>query len=113
MSRRIAPWSAWSLYGIVTCLVVVASGAGLLNRNGSHSVLRLVSDVLITIATPVVFAVVAAMIVSRQPRNTIGWLMTVVVGAFLVGEPLENYVDHIASSSPAPTVPVLLAVWFS
>jgi hypothetical protein len=113
MSRRIATWSAWSLYGIVTCLVVVASGAGLLNRNGSHSVLRLVSDVLITIATPVVFAVVAALIVSRQPRNTIGWLMTVVVGAFLVGEPLENYVDHIASSSPAPTVPVLLAVWFS
>jgi hypothetical protein len=112
MRRRITTWFAWSLYGIVTCLVVVASGAGLLNRDGSHSVLQLISDVLIAIATPVIFAVVAALIVSRQPRNTIGWLMTVVVGAFLVGEPLENYVDDIASS-PAPTVPVLLAVWFS
>ena len=75
--------------------------------------LRLASDALISIATPVIFATVAALIVSRQPRNTIGWLLTLVVGAFVVGEPLENYVDHLASSSPTPSVPLLLAVWFS
>jgi hypothetical protein len=91
----------------------MASGAGLLSQDGSNNMLRLTSDVLITIATPVVFATVAAMIVSRQPRNTIGWLLTVVVGAFLVGEPLENYVDHLTSSSPTPTMAALLAVWFS
>ena len=112
MSRRVAAWLVWSLYGLMTCLVIVASGAGLLNRNGPNNVLRLASDVLISIATPVVFAVVAALIVSRQPRNTIGWLLTVVMGAFVVGQPLENYVAHLASSS-TPTVPILLAVWFS
>jgi hypothetical protein len=103
----------WSLYGLITCLVIVASGAGLLNRDGPNYTLRLASDALITIATPLVFAAVAALIISRQPRNTIGWLLTVVVGAYLVGEPLENYVDHLASSSPTPTLPLLLAVWFS
>jgi hypothetical protein len=76
-------------------------------------VLRLAGDALISIATPVVFAIVAALIVSRQPRNIIGWLLTLVVGAFLVGEPLENYLDHLAPSSPTPTAPLLLAVWFS
>jgi hypothetical protein len=112
-SRRTAAWLTWSLYGLATCLVIITSGADLLSQDSSNNVLRLASDALISIATPLVFAVVAALIVSRQPRNTIGWLLTVVVGAFLVGEPLENYVDHLASSSPRPTVPLLVAVWFS
>jgi hypothetical protein len=112
MSRRMAARLTWPLYGLATCLVIITSGVGLLSQDGSNNVLRLASEVLITIATPVVFAVVAALIVSRQPRNTIGWLMTLVVGAFVVGEPLENYVEHLASSS-TPTVLALLAVWFS
>src|SRR5215208_7039708 len=113
MSRHTAAWLAWSLYGLATCIIVVTSGIGLLSQDGSNNVLRLASDALITIATPLVFAVVAALIVSRQPRNTIGWLLTVVVGGFVVGQPLENYVDRLASSSPTPTAPALLAVWFS
>jgi hypothetical protein len=75
--------------------VIITSGVGLLSQDGSNNVLRLASEVLITIATPVVFAVVAALIVSRQPRNTIGWLMTLVVGAFVVGEPLENILRRL------------------
>src|SRR5919205_2226530 len=95
------------------CLVIAASGASLLNPEGPNYTLRLVGDALITVATPLVFAAVAALVVSRQPRNTIGWLLTVVVGAFLVGEPLENYVGRLGSSSPEPTLPLLAAVWFS
>jgi hypothetical protein len=34
------------------------------------------------------------------------------VGAFVIGTPLENYVEHLAPSSPEPTVPLLLMVWF-
>ena len=111
-SRRVAARLVWPLYGLMTCLIIATSGVGLLSQ-GSSNVLRLTSDALISVATPVVFAVVGALIVSRQPRNTIGWLLTVVVGAFLVGELLENYVDHLASSSPTPTLPLLVAVWFS
>jgi hypothetical protein len=35
------------------------------------------------------------------------------VGAFVVGTPLENYTEHVAPSSPAPTAVLLLVVWFS
>jgi hypothetical protein len=108
-----AAWLTWSLYGLVTCLVIMTAGAGLLSQDGSDNALRLASDALISLATPVVFAIVAALIVSRQPRNTIGWLLTLVVGAFLVGEPLENYIDHVAPSSSTSTVPLLIAIWFS
>ena len=84
-----------------------------MSQGGSKTVPQLASDALISLATPVVFTVVAALIVSRQPRNTLGWLLMVVVGAFVVGGPLENYIGHLAPESVAPTVPILLAVWFS
>jgi hypothetical protein len=103
----------WSLYGLVTGLVIVWAGVHLVSQGGSKTVPQLASDALISLATPAIFAVVAALIVSRQPRNTIGWVLMVVVGAFVVGTPLESYTEHLAPSSPAPTAPLLLAVWFS
>jgi hypothetical protein len=113
MSHRAAVWLIWSLYGLVTGLVIVWSGADLLSQDTSRGALYLASEALISLATPLVFAIVAALIVSRQRRNTIGWVLMVVVGAFVVGTPLENYTEHVAPSSPAPTAVLLLVVWFS
>jgi hypothetical protein len=104
---------AWSLYGLVVCLSLVWSGAGLLNQDGSRNALYLVGEVLISFVAPVVFAIVAALIVSRQPRNTIGWLLMVPVGLYAVGGPIENYIGHVAPSTPTPTVPLLLMLWFN
>jgi hypothetical protein len=113
MSRRAAVWLIWSLYGLVTGLVIVWSGTDLLSQDTSRGALYLASEALISLATPLVFAIVAALIVSRQRRNTIGWVLMVVVGAFVVGTPLESYTEHVAPSSPAPTAVLLLVVWFS
>ena len=112
-TTRAAAWLAWALFGLSMCLSIAWSGIELLNQDGSINALQLASDALISLATPVIFAVVAALILSSQPRNTIGWLLMVPVGAFVVGGPLESYLAHLAPSSPAPTVPLLLAVWFS
>jgi hypothetical protein len=72
MSRRTAAWLGWSLYGLMICLSTIWSGVGLLNQDGSRNALSLVGEALISFAAPVIFAIVAALIVSRQPRNTIG-----------------------------------------
>src|SRR5215212_1460619 len=112
MSHRAAVWLIWSLYGLVTGLVIVWSGADLLSRDTSRGALYLASEALISLATPLVFAIVAALILSRQRRNTIGWVL-MVVGAFVVGTPLETYTEHVASSSSTPTAVLLLVVWFS
>jgi hypothetical protein len=112
-SRRTAAWLVWSLYGLLIGLSIIWSGVGLLIRDGSTNVLRLAGDALISLAAPVVFAIVAALIVSRQPRNTIGWLLMVPVGLYVVGGPIENYIQSLASSPPAPTVPLLLMLWFN
>ena len=113
MSPRITAWLAWTLFGLMTCLAVVLFGAALLRQAGSTNVLQLVSDALWSLAVPVGFALVAALIVSRQPRNTIGWLLLVPVGDFLLDGPLEHSITRLAPHSPEPTLPLLLLVWFS
>jgi hypothetical protein len=113
MSRRTAAWVAWSLYGLMICLAIILYGVGLLSQDGSRNALYLAGEALISLAAPVVFAIVAALIVSRQPRNTIGWLLMVPVGLYVVGGPIGSYIERLAPSSPAPTVPLLLMLWFN
>src|SRR4028119_2472217 len=113
MSRRTAAWLAWSLYGLVICLSIIWSGVGLLRQGGSRNALHLASEALISLASPVVFAIVAALIVSRQPRNTFGWLLMVPVGLYMVGGPILCHTGPLAPSPPTPTVPLLLMLWFN
>jgi hypothetical protein len=113
MSRRTAVWLAWSLYGLVICLSIIWSGVGLLGQGGSRNALNLASEALISGVAPVVFAIVAALIVSRQPRNTLGWVLMVPVGLYVVGGPITSYIERLAPSSPEPTVPILLMAWFN
>jgi hypothetical protein len=113
MSRRTAAWLAWSLYGFIACLSIIWSGVGLLSHDSSRSALYLAGEALISLVAPVVFAIVAALIVSRQPRNTIGWVLMVPVGLYVVGGPIASYTERLAPSSAEPTVPILLIVWFN
>jgi hypothetical protein len=110
---RTTAWLVWSLYGLVIGLSIMWSGVGLLSKDGSGNALYLTSEALILLAAPVVFATVAALIVSRQPRNTIGWVLMVPVGLYVVGGPLATYFESLAPSSPEPTAVLLLIAWFN
>src|SRR5215212_7780183 len=87
MSRRTAAWLVWSLYGLMICLSTIWPGVGLLGQDGSTNALYLVGEAVISLAAPVVFAIVAA--------------------------PIASYIENLAPSSPEPTVPILLIVWFN
>jgi hypothetical protein len=113
MSRHTAARLVWSLYVLIICLSTIWSGVELLSQGGSRNALSLASEVLISLAAPVVFAIVAALIVSRQPRNSLGWVLMVPVGLYVVGEPIASYIERLAPSSPEPTVPILLMAWFN
>jgi hypothetical protein len=113
MSHRTAAWLVWSLYGLIICLSTIWSWVGLLSQDGSRDALYLAGEVLISLAAPVVFATVAALIVSRQPRNTLGWVLMVPVGLYVVGGPIASYIENLAPTSPEPTVPILLMAWFN
>src|SRR5215204_1497127 len=112
MSRRAAVWLVWSLYGLIICLSTIWSWVLLIGQDGSRNTLYLASEALISLAAPVVFAIVAALIVSHQPRNTVGWVLMVPVGLYVVGGPIEGYSEHLTPSSE-PTVALLLIAWFN
>ena len=113
MSRRAAAWLVWSLYGLIICLSTIWSWVLLIGQDGSRNALYLASEALISLAAPVVFAIVAALIVSHQPRNTVGWVLMVPVGLYVVGGPIEGYSERLTPSSSEPTVALLLIAWFN
>jgi len=113
MGNKRMMWLAWVLCGLTICVAIGLFVAELLSPHDSISVFKLAGDALFLVALPVVFAIVAALIVSRQPRNTIGWLLMVPVGLVLVVGPIQGYLQRLAPSAPAPTLPLLLMVWFT
>ncbi len=60
---------------------------------------------------PSVFAIVAALIVSRQPRNLIGWLMLGPTILAILSGLVDSYLGQF-QSAPTPTFPILLMTWF-
>ena len=78
MSHRAASWLAWSLVTLSMAFVV---GGIVLARTVSSTALELpngsasdASSVVLAWAIVLTFSVVGAVIASRYPRNTIGWM---------------------------------------
>ena len=113
MSRRTVAWLAWTLCGLTTVLAITLFGITLFSNGGSRFDLQRVGDAIFSLVIPIVFVTVAALIVSRQPSNIIGWLLMIPTGAFLVVGPVEAYIERIAPTDPAPTPALLAMAWFS
>jgi hypothetical protein len=78
MSARAAAWLAWSL--VALSVVLLVGGVALARTTGSTA-LELpngsagdAESVVLALAIVLTFSVVGAVIASRHPRNTIGWL---------------------------------------
>ena len=77
-NTRASAWLAWSLVALSATLLV---GGLVLSRAASSTVADVQfggetksANVLADLVTLLIFSVVGAVVVSRQPRNTIGWL---------------------------------------
>ena len=77
-NSRVAAWLAWALVALSVVLLV---GGLVLSRAASSTVADVQfggetksASVLADLVTLLIFSVVGAVVVSRQPRNTIGWL---------------------------------------
>ena len=78
MSRRVAAWLAWTLVALSVALLM---GGALLYAATRSAAPELPSGreaefigAVVTLATLLPFPVVGAIVASRHPRNTIGWL---------------------------------------
>ena len=99
---------------IICCLIV---GASLLNAALTLAGLGSVSNKagqagadLALYLMSIVFAILAALILSRQPDNVIGWL--VMMPALVGAVPAMSYIRSFASAPVEPPVLLLLALWY-
>jgi hypothetical protein len=113
MGNKVTIRLAWALWGLMSFLAVVLAATSLWSQAGSKNAFQLALDMWYRLAIPVVFATVAALIVSHQPRNPIGWLLMVPVAMVLLVGPLQDGIERLVPTDPAPTLPILLMVWVS
>ncbi|MCC7352335.1 MAG: hypothetical protein IT330_01155 [Anaerolineae bacterium] len=110
MKHRKTSLLAWALCGIIIVAASLNAAAILANRSADINVFK-IAQVVIAALMAIVFAAVAALIVSRQPRNVIGWLL--IAPALVIVIPADQYLKGFPSASDTPTVTLLLALWYS
>ncbi len=110
--RPKASWIAWAFFGFV-CLASVRNVMDeLSNPKPGAGIFGLVGEEVVGGLISVVFAAVGALIVSRQPRNLIGWLL--LAPAF--SQTISPLLPDVQSWTAVPTEITFreyLGLWFS
>jgi hypothetical protein len=116
-NSRVAAWLAWAL---VVLSVVLLVGGLVLSRAASSTVADLQfggetksANVLADLVTLLIFSVVGAVVVSRQPRNTIGWLFCGVGVAVGLNSCAGDYAEFWLMSGFGMRSLGETAAWFS
>ena len=99
---------AWIGFALITAGVVASSIFQAANRTDSIDVLFLVLLAAWGLV-PITFALIGALIVSRQPRNGIGLLLMVPAISFAL--PVDGYLAQFSSAPPSPTFLLFAAIW--
>src|SRR5512133_3668854 len=89
-------WFAWTLCGIISVLAVINMILVSQYQSANGNMIMLTGDTGWDILQ-IVFAVVAALIISHQPRNRIGWLLMTPALLFTLGQPIAAYLNRLTS----------------
>ena len=103
-------WLAWTAFSVITFSILLQIGIALLKSSGLKNVLSTAGEGVFGL-TMVVFAFIAALILSRQPHNVIGWLM--MFPAIAMAVPVDSYLSRFSSAPANPSWLLLAALWFS
>jgi hypothetical protein len=111
LKRSKASLLAWTLFAIITAIALFSMVDTLANRPAGDNLLNVV-NLLLESLLGVEFAFLAALIVSRQPRNAIGWLMMLPTLAWIFDFIIRRYLEQFPTAPVTPSAPLLLALWF-
>ncbi len=104
-SRR----SVWIIWGLIAAGNLARLPVELSASDDAFRLLPLISRFLWTIF-PIIFSGIGALIVVRQPRNVIGWLLMAPAGAMVLVEPIEAHFAGL-KTAPPPTALNFLLLW--
>jgi hypothetical protein len=100
---------AWLFFGIITVSTLFNLVTALGDREPFPMSLELI-DLVIGNLIPVAFAFLGAIILSRQPRNVIGWLL--MMPALLGILPVHAYIRSFTGAPLQPPILLMLSLWF-
>jgi hypothetical protein len=109
---RGAVFIAWGLCLIVSANAIIGLVQLVRERGPTLQPLRLAGGSLFVLLLPL-FAIPAALIISRQPRNIIGWLLMAPSLVLTVSGWMETYLATFRAAPPPATLPILLMLVFS
>jgi hypothetical protein len=102
---------AWILFGAISLLTFLSLITLPVNREANRPLLSIAGD-LAWVLVPAAFAFIAALILARQPRNSIGWLLMLPAIALASSNIFQNFIGGFTAAPIAPTPAFLLALWF-
>jgi hypothetical protein len=108
--RRLANWFAWGLCALVAIATVYTIGDILINYAAEAGLIRTLAYTLAAFL-PLVCAVLAALIVLRQPGNATGWLLFVSACAGLVDVIGSLTVQKLIEPPSDPSLLFRFALW--
>ena len=114
MGTRTVPWLAWPL--VMLSVVLLVGGIALDQMTRSTAQERSYYgpvDAVFYLATVLTFSVVGAIIASRQPRNSIGWLFCGVGLVMGINSLAGGYAEYRLSGGYGPWSLVETAAWFA
>jgi hypothetical protein len=92
VSGRIVRWVAWSVCGLTLVMIACAVALGVPNQHGLRAMLFLLTEASA--------ALVGALIISRRPRNPVGWLISCHALCFTLGEFSRQYAIYGLLTEP-------------
>ncbi|MCO6452242.1 MAG: hypothetical protein J5I90_15780, partial [Caldilineales bacterium] len=78
-------------------------------QSANYSVAKTTESV-ITLAGFITFAITGALIISRQPRNRVGWLL-MLMGSLAFVWPLDSYYNNLSVLPTHPSIWFMLGLW--
>ena len=112
ITHRTAAWLAWSLWAFCVIVMVLALPFHVLTSSGSQGWYSLVLYALFAVFS-VLLPAVGALVVSRHPRNPIGWLFCATGLVAVVGIFADEYSGYAVAVRGGLLVGVKVTAWFA
>jgi len=112
IKRNKSAWLAWGLSGLLVALALLGIGVKLAQAADQPFTLGLLSGAwFYGLAIP--FALIASLLLARQPRHIVGWLLMVPAIDLVIGTLGNLYLSSLPAAPTAPSLPLYLLVWFA
>jgi MFS family permease len=110
MRSRVKSLLPWFLFGVIILLTLVQVGLFLAAEYAQQGPLILATFAVYSLI-PIVSASVGALIVSRQPRNRIGWLTLLLATLIVLESIVSSFLANFDVPPPDPSLAFYLAAW--